>query len=86
VQRDTIQAASRFSFRNRLPPQLQDQMLSHLCLKFKIEDLQQEETLNGIPKAIRTSIANYLFSPIVDKVYLFQGVSHDFLFQLVNIV
>jgi len=61
-------------------------MLSHLRLKFRTEDLQQEETLNGLPKEIHTSIANYLFSPIVDKVYLFQGVSHDFLFQLVNIM
>jgi ankyrin repeat protein len=82
--RDTIQGASRFAFRNRLTPQLQDQMLQHLCLKFRTEGLQQEETLNDLPKAIRTSIANYLFFPIVDKVYLFQGVSHDFLFQLVS--
>ncbi|KDP37966.1 hypothetical protein JCGZ_04609 [Jatropha curcas] len=80
--RDTIRAASEFAARNQLPPRVQDQMLSHLCLKFKTEGLKQQETLNGLPKAIRSSIAHYLFYPIVEKVYLFQGVSHDFLFQL----
>lgn len=58
-------------------------MLSHICLKFKSEGLKQQETLNGLPKAIRSSIAHYLFFPIVQKVHLFQGVSNDFLFQLV---
>ncbi|XP_010559246.1 PREDICTED: potassium channel KAT1 [Tarenaya hassleriana] len=82
--RDTIRAASEFASRNQLPPHIQDQMLSHICLKFKTEGLKQQETLNGLPKAIRTSIANYLFFPIVQNVYLFQGVSRDFLLQLVS--
>lgn len=82
--RDTVRAASEFAVRNQLPPRIQDQMLSHLCLKFKTEGLKQQETLNGLPKAIRSSIAHYLFYPIVQKVYLFQGVSHDFLFQLAS--
>ncbi|KAM7272004.1 hypothetical protein ACFE04_031218 [Oxalis oulophora] len=81
--RDTIRAASEFSTRNQLPPRIEDQLLSHICLKFKTEGLKQQETLNGLPKAIRSSIAHYLFYPIVQNVYLFQGVSHDFLFQLV---
>ncbi|ESQ39768.1 hypothetical protein EUTSA_v10001169mg [Eutrema salsugineum] len=59
-------------------------MLSHICLKFKTEGLKQQETLNNLPKAIRSSIANYLFLPIVQNIYLFQGVSRDFLFQLVS--
>ncbi|XP_010538533.1 PREDICTED: potassium channel KAT1 [Tarenaya hassleriana] len=82
--RETVRAASEFTSRNQLPPHIQDQMLSHICLKFKTEGLKQQETLNGLPKAIRTSIANYLFFPIVQNVYLFQGVSRDFLFQLVS--
>lgn len=79
-----MRAASEFAARNDLPPPIQDQMLSHICLKFKTEGLKQQETLNGLPKAIRSSIAQHLFFPIVQKVYLFQGVSHDFLFQLVK--
>ncbi|XP_022715549.1 potassium channel KAT3-like isoform X2 [Durio zibethinus] len=82
--RDTVRAASEFATRNQLPPRIQDQMLSHICLRFKTEGLKQQETLNSLPKAIRSSIAQHLFVHIVQKVYLFQGVSHDFLFQLVS--
>ncbi|GAA0172043.1 ion channel [Lithospermum erythrorhizon] len=81
--RDTVNEASEFGKRNQLPPQIQDQILSHMCLKFKTESLKQQETLNGLPKAIRSSIAHYLFLPIVQNVALFHGVSSDFLFQLV---
>lgn len=84
--RDTIQAASSFAHRNQLPPRLQDQMLAHLCLKFRTdsEGLQQQETLESLPKAIRSSISHYLFYSLMDKVYLFKGVSNDLLFQLVS--
>lgn len=82
--RDTVRAASEFAARNQLPSCIQDQMLSHLCLKFKTEGLKQRETLNSLPKAIRSSISYYLFFPIVQNAYLFKGVSHDFLFQLVS--
>ncbi|KAL0333783.1 UNVERIFIED_CONTAM: Potassium channel AKT1 [Sesamum angustifolium] len=84
--RDTIQAASSFAQRNQLPARLQDQMLSHLCLKFRTnsEGLQQQETLDSLPKAIRSSISHFLFYSLVDKVYLFRGVSNDLLFQLVS--
>ncbi|CAN1249108.1 Potassium channel KAT1 [Linum perenne] len=82
--RDMIRAASEFANRNQLPPRIQDQVISHLCLKFKTEGLQQQEALNGLPKAIRSSIAHFLFYPIVQNVYLFQGLPHDFLFQLVS--
>ncbi|KAL2473752.1 Potassium channel KAT1 [Forsythia ovata] len=81
--RDTIRAASEFTKRNQLPPHIQDKILSHICLKFKAEGLKQQETLNGLPKAIRSSIAHYLFYPIVQTVPLFHGVSQEFLFQLV---
>ncbi|GAA0152028.1 ion channel [Lithospermum erythrorhizon] len=84
--RDTIQAATSFAQRNQLPSRLQDQMLSHLCLKFRTdsEGLHQQETLDSLPKAIRSSISHFLFYSLVDKVYLFRGVSNDLLFQLVS--
>lgn len=84
--RDTIQAASSFAQRNQLPGRLQDQMLAHLCLKFRTdsEGLQQQETLDSLPKAIRSSISHFLFYSLVDKAYLFRGVSNDLLFQLVS--
>ncbi|ONK81092.1 uncharacterized protein A4U43_C01F25190 [Asparagus officinalis] len=82
--RDTVQAASEFVARNQLPQHVKDQMLSHICLRFKTEGLKQQETMNGLPKGIRSSIAQYLFFPIVQQVYLFQGVSYDFTFQLVT--
>ncbi|CAJ1975445.1 unnamed protein product [Sphenostylis stenocarpa] len=82
--RDTVRAASEFASRNHLPHHIQDQMLSHLCLKFKTEGVKQQETLNGMPKAIRASIAYHLFFPVVQRVYLFQGVSHHFLLHLVT--
>ncbi|XP_060209766.1 potassium channel AKT1 [Lycium barbarum] len=84
--RDTIQAASSFAQRNQLPARLQDQMLAHLCLKFRTdsEGLQQQETLESLPKAIRSSVSHFLFYSLVDKAYLFRGVSNDLLFQLVS--
>ncbi|CAH9144306.1 unnamed protein product [Cuscuta epithymum] len=84
--RDTIQAASGFAQRNHLPVRLQDQMLAHLCLKFRTdsEGIQQQETLDSLPKAIRSSISHFLFYSMVDKVYLFHGVSKDLIFQLVS--
>ncbi|TYI17124.1 hypothetical protein ES332_A07G002200v1 [Gossypium tomentosum] len=84
--RDTIQAASSFAQRNQLPPRLLDQMVAHLSLKYRTdsEGLQQQETLDSLPKAIRSSISHYLFYSLVDNVYLFHGVSNDLLFQLVS--
>ncbi|KDP33617.1 hypothetical protein JCGZ_07188 [Jatropha curcas] len=83
--RDTIQAASSFAQRNHLPLRLQEQMLAHLSLRYRTdsEGLHQQETIDALPKAIRSSIASYLFYSLVDKVYLFRGVSNDLLFQLV---
>ncbi|KAK4421082.1 Potassium channel KAT1 [Sesamum alatum] len=82
--RDSVTSASEFAKRNHLPPDIQEQILSHICLKFKTEELEQQETLNGLPRSIRCSIANYLFYPILQNVPLFHGVSNDFLFQLVT--
>lgn len=85
LQRDTIQAASHFAHRNQLPVRLQDQMLAHLHLKYRTdsEGVQQQETIDSLPKAIRSSISHFLFYSLVDQVYLFRGVSNDLLFQLV---
>ncbi|KAL6585815.1 RAC-alpha serine/threonine-protein kinase [Orobanche minor] len=57
--RDTIQAASSFALRNGLPAGLQEQMLSHLCLKFRTdsEGLQQQAALDSLPKAIRSRVS-----------------------------
>ncbi|KAF5204869.1 Potassium channel kat1 [Thalictrum thalictroides] len=82
--RDAVQAASEFTARNQMPKYIQDQILSHICLKFRTEELKQQEMLNGLPKAIRSSIAHFLFFPIVQKTHIFHGVSNNFLFQLVS--
>ncbi|KAL5190075.1 Potassium channel AKT1 [Glycine soja] len=84
--RDTVQAATGFAHRNQLPIRLEEQMLAHLFLKYRtdLEGLQQQEIIESLPKAIRSSISHYLFYPLVDKVYLFHGVSSDLLFQLVT--
>ncbi|KAL8158701.1 hypothetical protein V2J09_000238 [Rumex salicifolius] len=84
--RESIQAASSFATRHQLPFRLQEQMLAHICLKYRTdsEGLQQQEILDSLPKAIRSSISHYLFYSLVDEVYLFHGVSTDLLFQLVT--
>ncbi|KAJ7958743.1 Potassium channel [Quillaja saponaria] len=84
--RDTIQAATHFGTRNQLPVRLQEQMLAHLCMKYRTdsEGLQQQEIIDSLPIAIQSSISHFLFYSLVDKVYLFHGVSNDLLFQLVS--
>nr|GFB67884.1 potassium channel KAT3-like [Tanacetum cinerariifolium] len=82
--RDKVAAASEFAKRNRLPPQIKDQILSHICLDYKTEGLKQQDILNILPKAIRASISRHLFYPIVQNVQLFRGISHECLFQLVS--
>uniref|UniRef100_A0ACD5VKS5 Uncharacterized protein n=1 Tax=Avena sativa TaxID=4498 RepID=A0ACD5VKS5_AVESA len=82
--RDMIQAASDFSARNQLPRQIEEQMLNHICLRFKAEGLKQQDTLDILPKAMRSSISLYLFYPVVHGAYLFRGVSSSFIQQLVT--
>ncbi|XP_044356013.1 potassium channel KAT2 isoform X2 [Aegilops tauschii subsp. strangulata] len=82
--RDTIHAASRFAARNQLPEQIRDEMLAHICLRYKTEGLKQKETLDSLPKAIRSSIACHLFLPVLEKIYLFDGVSFTCRLQLVT--
>jgi len=84
-QRDNLQAVTDFAHRNQLPIRLQEQMLAHLFMKYRtdLEGLQQQEIIDSLPKAIRSSISDYLFTSLLEKVYLFHGVSSDLLFQLV---
>ncbi|PWZ23473.1 Potassium channel KAT1 [Zea mays] len=81
--RDSIQSASEFAARNQLPEKIKQQMLSHFCLQFKTEGLNQQAMLNCLPKGIRSSIAYNLFFTIIRQAYLFHGVSNDFIAELV---
>ncbi|KAG5584715.1 hypothetical protein H5410_045149 [Solanum commersonii] len=60
-------------------------MIDHLTLMHRTdsEGLQQQETLEPLPTAIRSAISYHLFYSPVDEAYLFHGVSNDLLFQLV---
>ncbi|MCO5565167.1 hypothetical protein L7F22_018840 [Adiantum nelumboides] len=82
--RDSVQAVSNFAIRNRLPVRLRDQMLDHMRVKYRTENFQQEEAMAVLPKAIRSSVSQHLFLQTVEKVYLFQGCSYDFMLQLVT--
>ncbi|KAI4341851.1 hypothetical protein MLD38_026525 [Melastoma candidum] len=82
--RDAINEILQFASKNRLPEGLKEQMLSHMQLKFKTAELQQEEVLEDLPKAIRSSIAQHLYRRTVEKAYLFKGVSEDLIVQLVS--
>lgn len=84
VQGDSVQALTDFAIRNQLPARLHEQMLAHMQLKFKTDSLQQQGTMAILPKAIRSSLAQHLFLKTVEKVYLFQGTSYNFLTQLVR--
>ncbi|KAK7351402.1 hypothetical protein VNO77_10833 [Canavalia gladiata] len=57
--RDTVAAATGFAHRNQLPIRLQEQMLAHLFMKYRtdLEGLQQQEIIESLPKAIRSSIS-----------------------------
>ncbi|XP_038993838.1 potassium channel KAT3 [Hibiscus syriacus] len=84
AMRDAINELLRYASKNRLPEGLREQMLAHMQLKFKTAELQQEEVLQDLPKAIRSSIAQHLFRRTVEKSYLFNGVSEDLVSQLVS--
>ncbi|XAR70906.1 hypothetical protein NMG60_11027946 [Bertholletia excelsa] len=84
AMRDAINEILQYASKNRLPESLKEQMLAHKQLKFRTAELQQEEVLEDLPKAIRSSIAQHLFGKIVEKAYLFKGVSEDLIIQLVS--
>ncbi|KAF5198557.1 Potassium channel kat3 [Thalictrum thalictroides] len=81
--RDAINQILRYASKNRLPEHFKEQMLAHMQLKFRTKELQHEEVLQDLPKAIRSGIAEHLFKRTVGKTYLFKGVSDDLIAQLV---
>ncbi|KAA8536555.1 hypothetical protein F0562_029033 [Nyssa sinensis] len=81
--RNSIEAASNFVCRNRLPPRLKEQILAYMCLRFKAERLNQQQLIEQLPKSICKNICQHLFLPTVKKVYLFKGVSMEILLLLV---
>ncbi|KAK8568112.1 hypothetical protein V6N12_006676 [Hibiscus sabdariffa] len=81
--RNSIESASNFVSRNRLPSRLKDQILTYMCLRFQAESLNQQQLIEQFPKSIYTSICQHLFLPTVEKVYLFNGVSRETLLHLV---
>ncbi|XP_012480302.1 potassium channel AKT2/3 [Gossypium raimondii] len=81
--RNSIEAASQFVSRNRLPPRLKEQILAYMCLRFKAESLNQQQLIEQLPKSIYTGICQHLFLPTVEKVYLFNGISREILQHLV---
>ncbi|KAF7842733.1 potassium channel AKT2/3 isoform X1 [Senna tora] len=81
--RNSVEAASNFVRRNRLPPRLKDQILAYMCLRYKAESLNQQQLIEQLPKSICKSISQHLFFPIAQKVYLFRGVSREILLSLV---
>ncbi|KAM6581006.1 hypothetical protein CsatA_004780 [Cannabis sativa] len=81
--RNSIEAASNFVSRNRLPPRLKDQILAYMCLRFKAESLNQQQLLEQLPKSICKSICQQLFLPTVARNYLFKNVSKEILLLLV---
>ncbi|KAI5054076.1 hypothetical protein GOP47_0031031, partial [Adiantum capillus-veneris] len=82
--RDSVQAVSNFAIRNHLPLRLRDQMMDHMRLKLRTENLQQEEAMAVLPKAIRSSVSQHLFLHTIERAYLFRGTSYDFMLQLVT--
>ncbi|KAK4364949.1 hypothetical protein RND71_016307 [Anisodus tanguticus] len=84
LMRDAINDILRYASKNRLPEGIKEKMLAHLTLSFKTAELQHEEVLEDLPKAIRSSISQHLFHTTLENTYLFKGVSGDFLVQLVS--
>ncbi|XP_021901658.1 potassium channel AKT2/3 [Carica papaya] len=83
LSRNSVESASNFVHRNRLPTRLKDQILAYMCLRFKAESLNQQQLIEQLPKSICKSICQHLFLPTVEKVYLFNCVSREILLLLV---
>ncbi|XP_047323786.1 potassium channel KAT3 [Impatiens glandulifera] len=84
LMRDSINELLRYASKNHLPDVLKQQILAHMQLKFKTTELQQEQVLEELPKAIRSSISQHLFQTTVENSYLFKGVSEDLIIQMVS--
>ncbi|KAF8400772.1 hypothetical protein HHK36_014073 [Tetracentron sinense] len=84
AMRDAIHEILRYASKNRLPETLKEHMLAHMQLKFKTAELQQQEVLEDLPKAIRSGIAQHLFHRTVENTYMFKDISQDLITQLVS--
>ncbi|KAL9288910.1 Potassium channel KAT3 [Arabidopsis thaliana] len=84
AMRSAINDILRYTSKNRLPDTMREQMLAHMQLKFKTAELRQEEVLQDLPKAIRSSINQHLFRSIIEEAYLFKGFPEGLLVQLVS--
>ncbi|KAH9309858.1 hypothetical protein KI387_037769 [Taxus chinensis] len=82
--RNMIRNASHCASRNQLPEILQNQIIDYLSLKFRTEEYNQQRIFDSLPNGLRLNILQHLFLPILEKTYLFQGVSYSFLLQLVS--
>ncbi|KAK9714067.1 hypothetical protein RND81_06G069500 [Saponaria officinalis] len=82
--RSSIEAASSFVSRNRLPTRLKEQILGYMCLRFKAESLNQFQLIEQLPNSVFKHICQHLFLPTVEKVYLFDGLTRDTLLHLVT--
>lgn len=63
---------------------MKNQITDYLSLKFRTDEFQHQWIFDSLPSAIRLNVLQYLFIPVLDKVYLFQGVSSSFLLQLIS--
>lgn len=81
--RSSIEAASSFVSRNRLPTRLKEQILGYMCLRFKAENLNQFQLIEQLPNSIYKSICQHLFLPTFENVYLFRGITRKTLLILV---
>ncbi|KAL0660201.1 hypothetical protein Bca4012_080786 [Brassica carinata] len=73
TMRSAINHILRYTSKNKLPDMMREQMLAHMQLKFKTAELKQEEVLQDLPKAIRSSINEHLFRSVIENAYLFKG-------------
>ncbi|KAI3879181.1 hypothetical protein MKW98_028748 [Papaver atlanticum] len=85
AMRDAINKILRFASSNRLPENLKEQMIAHMHLQHRTQEMQQDEVFQYLPKAIRSSIGQHLFTTTVkDGCYLFKEVSEDLIVQLIT--
>ncbi|CAN8327044.1 unnamed protein product [Cochlearia groenlandica] len=84
AMRSAINDILRYTSKNGLPDMMREQMLAHMQLKFKTAELKQEEVIQDLPKAIRSSINEHLFREIIENAYLFKGFPNGLIVQLVS--
>lgn len=83
--RDNTDRAIKFARKNGLTMECREQILNSMQLTYRADSVgfEYEDIIKNIPRALKKPILFSLFSEIVKKVYLFENVSEEFLFQLV---